>query len=65
MDVVEGCTCQGCGRVYTVDILVSDDLWVRIKPLGKPSGGGLLCGTCIVSRIEDFGVSSAWGLKQE
>lgn len=30
------CQCQDCGRKYTVDLLVPDDLWNRIKPKGKP-----------------------------
>lgn len=48
----KGCACQGCGLWYKVDVQVSDDLWERIKPEGKPEGAGLLCGRCILARIE-------------
>lgn len=48
----EGCTCQGCGRRYRVDVMVPDALWEEIKPEGKPVGAGLLCGPCIVDRLE-------------
>jgi hypothetical protein len=50
----QGCRCQGCGRLYRVDVLVSDELWKLIRPAGKTGGGGLLCGPCITSRIEDL-----------
>ncbi len=46
------CKCQGCGKPYKVDLLVPDDLWERIKPEGKSMGAGLLCGQCIMGRIE-------------
>lgn len=48
------CICQGCHRPYYVDLMVPDDLWERIKPEGKPPGGGLLCPSCIGWRIEDL-----------
>lgn len=51
----EGCTCQGCGRTYRADMLVPDALWAEIKPEGKPEGAGLLCGRCIVDRLEAQG----------
>lgn len=50
-----GCTCQGCGQQYCVDVNVPDELWERIKPARKPEGAGLLCGWCIFSRIESLG----------
>jgi hypothetical protein len=46
-----GCTCQECNNKFTVDILVSDELWEEIKPVNKPKGG-LLCGNCIMKKIE-------------
>ncbi len=49
------CTCQQCGRRYRVDLLVTDSVWERIKPPGKPEGAGLLCGACIMNKIESFG----------
>lgn len=54
-----GCRCHGCGLRYLVDMNVPDDLWVRI---GMPSPGGLLCGRCIVDRLEQFGEFDAWAL---
>lgn len=46
------CKCQSCGRQYTVDFNVPNDIWHFIKPAGKSDEGGLLCGHCIVGRIE-------------
>lgn len=46
------CTCQGCGEKYAVDLILPDELWEEIKPEGKPQGAGLLCGRCIMHRIE-------------
>lgn len=51
----EGCTCQQCGKKYRVDVSVTDDLWDRIRPAGKPLGAGLLCGVCIFTKIEQLG----------
>lgn len=51
----EGCTCQGCGAKFRVDVRVPDTLWARIKPEGKPEGAGLLCSVCIFARIEGLG----------
>jgi hypothetical protein len=48
----EGCECQRCGRRYKLDVTVPDHIWEKIKPLGPP-GSGLLCGQCIVWRVED------------
>jgi hypothetical protein len=48
-----GCLCQDCGKTFVVDILVPDDLWSKIKPEGKGHGAGLLCGPCIMRRIEE------------
>lgn len=57
------CTCQECKRKYNVDILISDYLWEIIKPKNKPIGGGMLCGNCIIQKIEKFGYS-AYELKR-
>ena len=46
------CTCQECGKKYKVDLLIPDELWEKIKPDKKPYGAGLLCGMCIMRRIE-------------
>lgn len=34
---------------------IEDDLWERIKPKGKPKGAGLLCGKCIIEKLENIG----------
>ena len=57
-----GCTCQGCGCRFTVDVLVPDEVWEKIKPEGKPEGAGLLCGACIMERIEQASGYDAWRL---
>ncbi len=49
------CTCQGCGKQYYVDLIVPDNVWEKIKPDGKADGAGLLCGACIMNKIESFG----------
>jgi hypothetical protein len=48
------CTCQGCGRKFKVDLIIPDKLWKKIKPIDKPKGGGLLCGACIMTRLESL-----------
>ena len=48
----DGTLCQGCGRVYRLDLILSNSLWERIKPPKKPEGAGLLCAECIVARLE-------------
>lgn len=52
VEMTPGCQCQDCGKIYTVDILNPDDLWEEIKPPAKPEGSGLLCGVCIVKRLD-------------
>ena len=44
------CTCRGCGEPYVVDLLVSDKLWERIS-----QGDNLLCGACMMRRINALG----------
>ena len=56
------CKCQCCGRQYVVDILVPDGLWEKIKPEGKLEGAGLLCGVCIMDRLEEISTYDAWQL---
>jgi len=46
------CICQGCGQKYHTDVIVPNELWEKIRPEGKPPDGGLLCGSCIMQRIE-------------
>lgn len=54
-----GCKCQGCGSRYRGDLLVPDEVWERIKPVGKSAGGGLLCANCIMRRITDGDIWAA------
>jgi hypothetical protein len=49
------CKCQVCGRQYKVDLIVPDATWEKIKPAGKAPGAGLMCGMCIMERIEAMG----------
>lgn len=58
----EGCGCQGCGYTYRVDVLLPDTLWQRVQPTEKTPGAGLLCGLCIISRIESLGQYGAFNL---
>lgn len=58
------CKCQHCGRQYRIDIGVPDEVWDRIKPEGKPSGGGMLCGACIMARLEALGVYGSYELEE-
>ena len=58
------CTCQVCHTPFKVDVLVANELWEKIKPLGKGEGQGLLCGKCIMLRIEaldKYGVYELFG----
>lgn len=56
-----GCLCQRCGENYKVDVLVSDDLWAVISPKAPP--GGLLCGPCVMRKIENRGDFAAFLLR--
>ena len=57
-----GCSCQMCGEKFTVDLMVPDDLWEVVKPEGTAKGAGLLCGSCIMRRIEQVSGFDAWRL---
>lgn len=48
------CKCQKCGQQYKVDIIVPDNIWEIIKPKGKKQGSGLLCGKCILEKLENL-----------
>jgi len=63
MDREAGCLCQDCGHRYRVDVVVPDALWELIKPAGKPRGGGLLCGLCIMAKIEAQGAFASFRLE--
>jgi hypothetical protein len=48
------CKCQKCNKQYNIDLVVDDKLWEKIKPKGKAVGAGLLCGSCIMGKIEEM-----------
>ncbi len=54
----DGCLCHRCGLTYTVDLLVPDDLWQEIAR--RPTE--MLCGPCIMARIENTSSFAAWKL---
>ncbi len=56
------CKCQGCGNLYKLDLVIDDDLWEVIKPEEKPKGAGLLCGSCIMERLERLLEYAVFGL---
>lgn len=56
------CHCQNCGKNYKVDLVISNILWGKIKPVGKPRGAGLLCSSCIMERIENISSYAAYKL---
>lgn len=52
--------CFDCGREYGdehgfPDLIVPDDVWLRISPKGD--FGGLLCPSCICKRAHDAGLT--------
>jgi len=59
------CKCQKCGQQYKVDVIVSDTLWEIIKPPDKNQGSGLLCGKCILEKIENLNKFKTFILKDE
>ena len=44
--------CQYCGKKYKVDLMIPNKLWKKIYP--NKDGSGLLCGECIIKRVEMF-----------
>ena len=59
-----GCKCQSCGKQYRVDLLIPDELWEKIKPQDKSKGAGLLCGLCIMKKIEQFKNYGVYRMKE-
>lgn len=45
------CICHECKTPYYIDLNIPDELWQRI---GMPEHSGLLCGICIMKRLESF-----------
>lgn len=56
------CKCQECGKQYRVDLMVPDKLWNKIRPEDKPEGAGLLCGSCVMKKIEEISDYDYWFL---
>jgi hypothetical protein len=54
------CKCQRCSLPYKVDLVIPDELWARIRPVGKSPKSGLLCGRCIIDSIEALDEYSAF-----
>lgn len=46
--------CQGCKRKFKVYLIIPDKLWRKIQPAGTSKGKGLLCGMCIMKRLESL-----------
>jgi len=44
--------------------MIHDEIWERIKPLGKPKGAGLLCGSCIMQKLEKENKYDYWHLNK-
>jgi hypothetical protein len=64
MDGEMSCKCQECGKQYKVDLDIPDELWEKIQPKNKPKGAGLLCGSCIMKKIEEISDYDYWYLKK-
>ena len=58
------CRCQDCGKQYKVDLIIPNELWQQIKPKEKLPGSGLLCGACIMDRIEKMSSYDYWYLEK-
>lgn len=48
------CKCQSCNQQYSIDIIIDNNLWDKIKPANKSEESGLFCGRCIVKKIESL-----------
>lgn len=46
------CVCQKCGEKFKLDLIISNDLWGKIKPKEKQQDSGIYCGCCIIKKIE-------------
>jgi hypothetical protein len=55
-----GYKCSQCKELYTVDLFVPVDVWERIRPERSIDGGGLLCGSCIMKRMEAVHGFETW-----
>lgn len=62
-DDCRGCQCQQCERYYRMDLLIPDDLWLKISP--TKTSGGLLCPHCIITELGKLDWFSAYHLTRE
>ena len=53
------CKCQSCGNQFTVDLLIDNILWEKIR-----NGKNLDCGPCIMQRIEKISTYAYYFLNQ-
>jgi hypothetical protein len=51
-----GCLCQRCNQRYSVDFMLPDELWAKIR-----GAFNLLCGKCVVELIETNPGRIEWG----
>lgn len=54
------CKCQECRKMFKIDLLIPD----KLRPIVKASGSGLLCGSCIMKKLERLDKYQAWELRQ-
>jgi len=54
------CECQACKKQYKVDLMIPNELWNEITK-GKIN---MLCGSCIMKRIEKISDYDYWMLKK-
>ncbi len=62
------CICQQCNLPYNIDLVIPDELWKEIspQPIKGFKGGGLLCPSCIIKKIEQITIDSdCWYLVKE
>ena len=52
------CICKECRIEYKVDINLPNELWNKIKP----KNGNLLCGPCIMKKLEELNCYDYWDL---
>lgn len=45
--------CQHCNQPYFIDLMVPDQYWRLITPGDPALLNGLLCGVCIMARLEE------------
>ncbi len=58
------CICQNCNKEFKVDVIIDDNLWKKIKPKNSNELDGLLCGQCIMGKIESVTGYAAFTLSR-